>query len=223
MVNEIIKINNTTALSGLTVAGATKYHMRVSRYYDFSIIDHEDNTLTVPTYTLVLSQGVNKYYYQWKHYATTWQNWHEAQSFHRVTGGADLAITDAKWIMFEASERADFVLQFISAPQYTYTESQMYRTAERNLAGDILSEYWTTKGKIQLDFGFSNTMSVEEKNQVMRYYGMNSKDVYLACAPSSGAGYYHKIWKIHFIEAPQIQVLDGNEERLIVSLILEER
>ncbi len=205
------------------MAGATLYHCRVSRYYDFSIVDHENNTLTVPVYTCILSQGVNKYYYQWKHYLAAWQNWNEVQSFHRVTGGADLTITNDKWMMFEASERANFTLQFTSAPQYAYTEGQLFRTMERNLAGDILSEFWTTKGKINLSFGEDNTLSATEKNQLMRYYSMSSNDIYLACAPAIGGSYYRNIWKVFFVEEPKIEPLNGNEERFIVSVVLEER
>ena len=223
MSNEIIKINNTTVLTFLTVASATKYHCAVSRYYDFSIVDHENSAVVSPIYTCVLTQGVNKYYYRWRHYATTWQKWNEVNSFHRISGGADLTITDDKWVMFEASERATYTLQFTSAPQYNYTESQLFRTAERNLAGDILSEFWATKAKINLSFGENNTLSVTEKNQLMRYYSMSSNDIYLACAPSNGTGYYRNIWKVFFMEEPAIEPLDGNEERYMVELVLEER
>lgn len=207
----------------LTVPTATKYHCRVSRYYDFSIVDHQNSTVVSPIYTCVLSQGVNKYYYQWRSFIAAWQKWDEVNSFHKITDGSDLSITDTKWLMFEASERATYILQFTSAPQYSYIESQLYRTMERNLAGDILSEFWATKGKITLDFGENNTLSITEKNQVMRYFGMSSNDIYLACAPTNGTGYYRNIWKVFFVEEPMIQPLDGNEERFMMNLVLEER
>jgi hypothetical protein len=223
MANEIIKVNNTTVISCLTVPSATKYHFRISRYYDFSVIDAQNSAPVSPIYTAVLTTGVDKYYYQYRPYISSWQKWAEVNSFHRVTGGADLTITDAKWLMFEASERATYTLQFTSAPQYTWTESQLFRTAERNLAGDLLSEFWTTKAKIKLTFGENNTLSVTEKNQLMRYYSMSSNDIYLACAPATGSTYYRNIWKVYFTEEPAIQPLDGNEERFIVSVVLEER
>lgn len=223
MSNEIIKTSNTCAFSFSAVAGSTKYHYRISRFYDFSIIDHQNTNINTTVYTTVLSQGNNKYYHQMRHYATTWQKWNEVQSLQRITSGNDLAISDGKWLMFEATERATYILQFEKAPQYNYTESQLFRTIERNLAGDILSEFWVTKGKINLEFGENNTLSVTEKNQVMRYYAMSSNDIYLACAPATGTGYYRNIWKVYFVEEPIIQPLDGNEERFMMNIILEER
>jgi len=223
MSNEIITSSTTFTTVFLTQASATKYHARVSRYFDFSIIDHENTNVASPIFTCVLTKGVGKYYYQWRHYATNWKKWNEVNSMHYIASGADLAISNAKWLMFEASERATYTLEFENAPQYSFTESQMFRTIERNLAGDILSEFWTTKGKITLNFGETNSISATEKNQLMRYYAMSSNDIYLACAPATGTTYYRNIWKVYFVEEPQIQPLDGNEERFIVSLVLEER
>jgi len=209
--------------STASVTDATKYHCRVSRYYDFSVITHEDNTLTIPIYSETLTGGSYKYYYQWCAYVGAWQKWQEVQSFERLTGGADLTVTSGKWMMFEASERATYTLVFTSAPQYSYTESQLYRTDGRNLAGDILSEFWTTKGKIRLEFKKNNTISRSEKDQVMRYFGNHCGDVYLACAPSNGEGYYRKLWKVWFTKEPEVEPLDGNEKRFMMVLDLEER
>lgn len=222
MSNEIIKVNDTFTANWADVTSATKYHCRVSRYYDFSIVDHENNNIASSIYTCTLTQGVNKYYWQHRAYVGAWQKWNEVQSFHRVSGGADLSVTNDKWMMFEASERATYTLEFTSAPNYSYTESQLYRTAERNLAGDILTEFWTTKGKITLDFGTDNYISVTEKNQVMRYYSMSINDIYLACAPYNGSENYRKIWRVHFTEEPEVKPLAGNEEHFVMTLILEE-
>ena len=223
MSNEILKVGNTCAFSWLTTASATKYHFRISRYFDFSIVDHENTNIATTVYTAVLTKGNSKYYYQWRHYAMTWQKWNEVQAFEKITGGADLTITNGKWLMFESSERATYTLQFENAPHYTYSESQIYRTQERNLAGDILSEFWTTKGKINVEFGENNTISATEKTQIIRYFGMNSGDVYLACAPFNGTGYYRKLWKVWFTEEPIVRPLDGREDRFLMSLVLEER
>ncbi len=224
MANEILTNTVSLTFSWVESTGATKNHCRISRYYDFSVIDHESNTLTTGDYTVTLTTGNYKYYWQHCSYVgTAWLPWNEVQSFEKVSSGAQFTITDGKWMMFEASERAARSLIFTSAPNYTYTESQLYRTTDRNLAGNILSEFWTTKGKIVLSFGENNTVSKIEKDQIMRYYGMNNKDVYLACAPYNGQNYYRKLWKIFFVAEPEVQSLPGNEERYIIELELEER
>lgn len=224
MANEIITNTVSLTFSWVEATGATKNHCRISRYYDFSTITHEDATLTTGDYQPTLTGGNYKYYWQHKPYVSgSWLDWNEVQSFEKVAAGSQLTVSDGKWLMFEASERATFTLQFTSAPVYTYTESQLYRTMERNLSGDILSEFWATKGKIHLEFGENNTVSRTEKDQVMRYFGMNSNDVYLGCAPFNGADYYRKLWKVYFASEPEVRILSGNEERFILSLELEER
>jgi hypothetical protein len=138
---------------------------------------------------------------------------------------SDLTIADGKWMMFEVIEMATYTLIFSNAPNYSITEAQLYRTIERNLAGEILSEFRTTKGKIHMDFGQTNSLSASEKNQVLRYYGMNNLDIYLACAPISadGVNYYRNIWKVFFVNEPACTPLDGNETRFVMTLELEER
>lgn len=224
MSNEIIKVDNSLNLDWADVNGATKYHCRISKYYDFSVITHEDTNLASSAYAPTLTGGNSKYYWQWRSYiGGVWQKWNEIQSFERVTGGNDLTVSDSKWLMFEIDERGAYTLQFENAPQYSFVESQLFRTKERNLSGDLLSEYYATKGKIHLEWGENNTISVTEKNQIMRYYNMITDDIYLACALYNGTEYYRKLWKIWFEEEPTESPLDGNEERFIMTLDLEEK
>lgn len=224
MANEIITNTVSLTFSWVEATGTTKNHCRISRYYDFSVITHEDLTLTTGNYQPTLTGGNYKYYWQHRPYVSgAWLKWNEVQSFEKLAAGSQLTVSDGKWLMFESSERATYTLEFTSAPVVTYTESQVYRTSERNLAGEILAEFWTTKGKILLEFGSNNTISKTEKDQVMRYYGENSGDVYLACAPSNGSDYYRKLWKVWFSSEPQVQHLSGNTERFTMTLNLEER
>ena len=222
MANEIITNTVSVSLDWANVTGASKYHCRISRYYDFSIVPHEDNTLTTSDYTVALTSGDYKYYWQWRPYVgAAWLKWTEVQSFEKGTVGT-LTVSDGKWLMFESSEMSDYTLEFTSAPNYSYTENQLYRTQERNLVGDILSEFWTTKGQIRLEFKKNNTISRTEKDQVMRYYGLNSGAVYLACAPYNDTDYYRKLWKVWFAKKPEVEPLPGNEERFMMIIDLEE-
>ena len=222
MANEIITNTVSVTFSWVEATGTTKNHCRISRYYDFSVVPHEDNTLTTGNYQVDLTSGNYKYYWQHRPYVGgTWQKWNEVQSFEKGTVGS-LTVTDGKWLMFESSEMSDYTLQFTSAPNYSYTEEQIYRTGERNLVGDILSEFQTTKGSIRLEFKKNNTVSRTEKDQIMRYYGLNSGAMYLGCAPYNGADYYRKLWKIWFSKEPSVTPLDGNEERFMMVIDLEE-
>jgi hypothetical protein len=85
MANEIIKDDTSLSFSWTAVTGATKYHCRISSYYDFDVIAHEDNNLATPAYAPTLTAGKGKYYWQWRSYiGGTWQKWNEIQSFKYV-------------------------------------------------------------------------------------------------------------------------------------------
>lgn len=225
--NAIMKVVNNITNSWSAVTGATKYHLRISRDYDFTTIEVQNTNITVlstPICTNVISSGSYKYYYQWRSYISTWQPWTQVQSFEKMGSGTELTITNGKWMMFESSERSTYTLSFTSAPDYEYINDQLARTAERNLAGTLLSEFYTTKGKLILDFGENNTLSEAEKRQVERYYSLTSGNIYVACAIYDGSlNYFRHLWKVHFTTAPTIKHLPGNTSRYIMHLELEER
>jgi len=219
--NEIIKVDNSLVFDWSDVTSATKYHCRVSRDYDFATVDHENNNLATSTYSVTLTTGAAKYYWQWRSYVGAWNKWQEVQSFERVSSGADLTITNGKWMMFAASERASTTLTFTTVPRYRYTEGKK-EYAERNINEDLLSEFYATKASIELEL---DSISAEEKNEILRYYGMTADDIYLACAPISnnGVDYYRNIWKIYFTSKPEVKPLGGNEARYVMKLNLEEK
>lgn len=226
MSNAAITNDSTPTLDWADVSGANKYHIQVSLYPDFSVLEDDDNTLAASTYTCgALSTDNRKYYWRWRSSAdggTTWGAWSTRYSFWYYSSFSATK-TPTTW-MFVAptpTTLADFYT-FAIFPEYRIDEQNLMRAQRRNLAGDLIIEHnLQPKAMITLmhEGAFINEA---QRNEILRFYHMRST-FFLITAINNGTEAVENVWKCQFAEPPVFnQLAAGRTDYFRTTLVLEE-
>ena len=217
MSNETIKNDVAIVLDWEDVASATKYHCQVSKkYLDFrATLEEESDVLATSTmsFNLATPTDGDKFYWRWKSYVDgAWGKWSEVSMFiYDSTLSADLLPANDKWLLINPATVTDYY-EFELAPlRFDLPPEALVRAEERNMAGDLLAEYYGSKHNITLDFSQYEYLGENQRAEVLRFFHLNTS-VYLSCAipNSKSAGYRHLIYEVVFANNPSQEVVGSN-------------
>ncbi len=196
------------------VAGATKYKLQVSKYIDFS--SFELNTEPVPsTKAHVITGGVGKYYWRWRAFVGSYNEnypWREVSSF--IYDDAMFAGFTAipNWVMINknvVTEVEKFQFQ-VEPLDWEIEEPHLYKVKKRNLKGEILSEYKTTKGMLKFDLSQQAYIGQNQKAEFQRFYNLHTS--FYICRQFEDLDNVNKvsrIWEVEFESSLQMEKLGG--------------
>lgn len=162
------------------------------------------------------------YYYKWG----TWQ---PLRSFF-VNTAALAAYTPGAtgWAFIDPDNPSDFYV-FAVAPNYEVDHIHQRRSQVKNIAGDELTEFVSTRDYITLtcgpggkNGGGSAYIDYQQMAEILRFFHM-SKSIYLVGVTSYGPDNHERIWKVDFTAAPQVNpIAPGREDLFEVVLPLQE-
>ena len=221
MANEIIKNKTLFVANWNDYPSATAYHFRVSMKKDFSVIISEDSILTVSTKTVTLTGGNGKYFWQWRPFVGSWQSWHSVNSLILDTSlPSDISLPSTRWVFYNKTVPSDsYTLD--EFPLYQIQDFHSYAIFSRNLKGDLITEWRTTKGRINLDFT-GNFFQAKQYNEIMRFFNRHTS-FYLACRLKDGDNFVYNIWEVMFTEDPTLTIVSaGRLDLWTGNLVLEE-
>jgi len=224
--NQAIFNNTAINLSWNAVTNADLYSIQISLYADFSEILVQQNDLVSPSHSFA-DEGLNaaKRYWRWK-YSTdsgsTWSAWSEVGSYWLDTDlTVDYTPLTGGWAFVSCADATDQYTLSV-APRHLVVERSINRIKERNRAGDLLSEYLTTKAIISLDFPEDGYMGHEQFREIIRF-NTEVKTFLLVSNTDNGTDHVTRVWKVQFTDDPEIGMFTaGREDLLTGTLELEE-
>lgn len=221
--NSVLSNDTSITLDWADVSGANLYQLQVGLKPDFSgtmIVD--DNTLAVSTKAFTDS-GVNdaKRYWRWRSSAdagATWAEWSEVGSYWLNTGATgDVTLSSGQWAIFDPDAVTDkYILP--DYPLYTVTELQYNRSKERNRQGEMLTEWYASKGLITMSFG-EELFITHEHMRALKRFNCEIKTFFLATYKTNGVNVVPNIWKVVFQEDPEFKMLAAGREDFFTSEI----
>lgn len=212
MSNEVISNSNAITLSWNSIAGATLYHIQVSKtYLDFrATLLIDDNALASSTKSFTAT-GNGIYYWRYKAYVSSvWQDWKEVNSFIvNTSASADVSVTG--WTLINKTDVSDFYLlenQPISQP--IQTPEHLWEAYRRTRDGSLVTEQYATKTRLSLDIS-RGYLGDNQKAEIMRFYNAHTS-FYLATRYDNQtmADFVYRIWEMMFTNIPQLDIPGGN-------------
>ena len=146
-------------------------------------------------------------YQSWSVWSPTWSFW--------VDTTAEAAFTPTvspqlKWALLDPDVSTD-TYEFAANPPLVVKDEQVQRSFERNLSGDLLSEYTATRAQIMLDFG-STYIGYQQRAEIERFANMR-KAVYLVILTRNRQDIVENIYKAEFSAPPEFEpIAHGRED-----------
>jgi hypothetical protein len=220
--NSVLYIADSVTLEWAAVSTANLYHVQVSvGNPDFSgVLEMEDAALATYTKTFT-DDGTDdeKRFWRWRYSTdagTTWSEWSETGSYWMNTGAAnEITLTSGKWYLIDPDSVTDYY-SFDLCPVDSVIHENIYRVRERNRAGTLLSEYVTTKAKIQLDF---SGYVIHEQYRAFVRFNHVIKTFFLACYKSNETDTVQQIWKAQFEADPSMTMYSAGRPGLMMGSV----
>lgn len=224
--NAAIAGDGSITLDWADVSGANLYSIQVSLYPDFRVCLSSDDALAASTHTYA-DTGTDdaKRYWRWRYSSnggSTWSKWSEVGSFWINSGAADEFVpTAGKTYLVEPDDPTDYV-EFAVFPMFSVVPMMLNRVRERNRAGELLSEYLTTKDRILMEFSEECYVQHEQGREIVRFHN-EIKTFFIVASVYDGLVYTTRTWKVQFTEDPEMSmVASGRTDLLVGSLEAEE-
>jgi hypothetical protein len=232
--NTLLSTSLTPTLTWAAITGATNYRIAIANDQSFAIgvVLIDDATLVAATYTVgggVLVTG-QKYY--WRFMAKVggvWGTWRPLRSFFvNTAAAASYTPTATGWAFIDPDTSTDFY-KFAVAPNYEIDHVHQRRGSAKNIQGDALTEFVSTRDSIVLTFGPSGKNAggsayvfYDQLAEMIRFFHMR-KSILLVGVTSYVADNHERIWKVDFSQQPQITpIAPGREDYFEVVFPLEE-
>ncbi len=221
--NSVISNDTSITLDWADVTGANLYQLEVGLLPDFS------GTLLVNDATLVASTkaftdaGASGYkrYWRWRSSAnggTTWTEWSTVGSYWLdTTLSADVTLAVGTWQLINPSDLTDAYL-LPDYPVYDVQDQNLYRGKGRNRAGELLTEWLTSKAVVVLHFD-QGLYATHEHMRAWKRFHAQVKTFFLAGYVSDGVNYVPMIWKGILAEDPAFSMLAAGREDFFVGTI----
>lgn len=158
-------------------------------------------------------------------YQSAWSAWSPVWSFW-VDTAAEAAFTPTvspqpKWALVDVDETTDYY-EFAANPKMVASDQQLMRAKERNLQGDLLTEYQATRAKLFLDFEGRTYIGYQQKAEIERFANKRQA-VYLVTLTNNRQDVVENIYKVEFVEEPRFTpISEGREDFFYGSAELEE-
>jgi len=209
--NKVLYSSTSISLDWEDVSGATKYKVQISPVIDFSTLEVESEPVT-SNFNHTLVGGEGKYYWRWRPYVSGYSDaypWHEISSFIYDTNSPSDFIAIPQWVFLVKNPGANQdKYQFETQPlSYFITDAHINRTSDRNLKGELLSEYVTTKADIVLDFSRQSSVGKNQKAEFKRFYNFHTS--FYVCKETEdfdSANKVSRIWDVEFREGFQMEI-----------------
>ena len=158
MANETVRAGTTFDFSW-TSAGAGTYQYNISAYCDFSDGTNMvySGTGTGPACSGTISGGSGKYYRRWRfNGGSGYGAWGELSSFFMVgTTLTDVTLASEKFVLINANDTSDKFTFETNPIDWRIQPQQILRSQNRNMQGQLLTQFITVKASIELNFGNS--------------------------------------------------------------------
>lgn len=140
-----------------------------------------------------------------------WGAWSPIWSFWLDTT-FDVAVTPTAWTLVDPAETTD-AYTFAVMPNYVITPQHVQRSFERNLAGDLLTDYAAMREMIDLDFSNAYVL-YSQMSEMIRFYDKR-KAVFLIVLQDNRQDTVENVYKVEFDEeAPQFAPIASGRQDL---------
>lgn len=153
----------------------------------------------------------------WSTWSPTWSFWLDSTAEAAFTPSVSNSIGHYSYV--DPDETTD-TYTFAANPKTKVYPVQIRRAFERNLAGDLLSEYTVTRAKIELDFN-ETYIELEQKTEIERFANKR-KDVYLVMLTNTRQDIVENIYKVAFTQDPEFEPLAHGREDLFIGEVIHE-
>jgi hypothetical protein len=150
----------------------------------------------------------------WSTWSSTWSFWVDSTAEAAFTPSVTYGI--GRYSYIDPDDTTD-TYTFAANPKTKVDPVQMQRAFERNLAGDLLSEFIATRAKIMLEFN-ETYIVLEQKTEIERFANKR-KDVYLVILSYNRQDVIENIYKVAFTEGPTFEPLAHGREDLFVGSV----
>lgn len=147
----------------------------------------------------------------WSTWSPTWSFWLDSTAEAAFT--PTVSNTIGRYSYIDPDETTD-VYTFAANPMTRADSVQMQRAFERNMVGDLLSEFIATRAKIELDFQ-ETYIQLEQKTEIERFANKR-KDVYLVMLTNTRQDVVENIYKVAFKDGPTFEPIAHGREDLFV-------
>ncbi len=153
----------------------------------------------------------------WTTWSNTWSFWVDSTAEAAFTPSVTNAIGHYTYI--DPDETTD-TYTFAANPMTKVDPVQIQRAFERNLAGDLLSEFVATRANIKLDFN-ATYLTLEQKTEIERFANKR-KDIYLIILSYNRQDVVENIYKVAFVKGPTFEPIAHGREDLFVGEVEHE-
>ncbi len=150
----------------------------------------------------------------WSTWSPTWSFWVDSAAEAAFTPSVTYGI--GRYSYIDPDETTD-TYTFAANPKTKADPVQMQKAFERNLAGDMLSEFVATRAKILLEFN-ETYIVLEQKTEIERFANKR-KDVYLVILSYNRQDVVENIYKVAFTEGPTFEPIAHGREDLFVGSV----
>ncbi|MBS3927805.1 MAG: hypothetical protein KGZ65_04355 [Sphingomonadales bacterium] len=147
----------------------------------------------------------------WGTWSPTWSFWVDSTAEAAFTPSVSNAV--GRYSYIDPDETTD-TYTFACNPKTKADPVQMQKAFERNLSGDLLSEFIATRALIKLDFN-ETYIALEQKTEIERFANKR-KDVYLVVLSYNRQDVVENIYKVAFTKGPTFEPLAHGREDLFV-------
>jgi len=222
--NSVLVNDTAITLDWADVTSANKYHLQVSvNAADFSgSLMVNDSTLVTSTKSFTDSgTDDEKRFWRWRYSTdggTTWSEWSEVGSYWYKSGfSGDVTLAANKWALVNMTDVTDIYTLETFPPYVTYFEN-LQRIRERNRLGTLLSEYVTTKARIELNYG-QNCHISHEQWRAFRRFNEVLRTFFLCTYKSNEVDVVPNVWKAQFESDPQMSMIAAGRQGLMVGTL----
>ena len=150
----------------------------------------------------------------WSTWSPTWSFWLDSTAEAAFTPSVTNSI--GRYSYIDPDETTD-TYTFAANPPTKADPVQMQKAFERNLQGDLLSEFIATRAKIALSFD-ETYVTLEQKTEIERFANKR-KDIYLIILSYNRQDVVENIYKVAFTDGPTFAPLAHGREDLFVGKI----
>lgn len=192
-------------------------HANANAYSDGIPVKHDGSVAWTTNGT---SDHVFSTSYQggWGVWSPTWSFWVDSTAEAAFTPSVSNGI--GRYSYIDPDETTDSYTFGVN-PKTKVDPVQIQKAFERNLAGDLLSEFTATRAKIRLDFGGGTYIALEQKTEIERFANKR-KDVYLVVLSYNRQDVVENIYKVAFTQDPKFEPLAYGREDLFVGEVVHE-
>ncbi len=210
MSNEVISNTNAISFDWTDVTSATKYWIQVSKsFLDFrATLVSEDNNLATSDHSFTAT-GNGKYYYRWKPYISTWQAWREVGSFI-VNTSASADVSATSWTLVNKTDITDVYVLENQPLFWREIPEHFWEAFRRNRKGNLRSQHFVTKGRIELDISRS-FLGANQKAEILRFFNAHTS-FYLVTKYNNQLedDFIYRAYEVVIPDAPNVDTAGGN-------------